>query len=107
MKRSGSSKSKRKYRNEPCYRDGWYFPSRKEADYYEQLKLWKKAGIVKYFLRQVPFHLPGHIIYRVDFMVVWKTGVIDYVDVKGYETHEFKLKKALVEDTYPIRIVTV
>lgn len=85
-------------------RNTFRFGSKLEADYYDQLCLLKKGGVVLFFLRQVPFHLPGNIIYRADFQVFYKDGLVEFVDVKGFETKEFKLKKKLVECHYPIKI---
>ena len=84
--------------------DGFRFDSKKEARYYKNLKLKIKAGIVLFFLRQVPFHLPGNIIYRVDFIEYHTDGSVHFVDVKGMETKEFKTKKAIVEALYPVII---
>lgn len=53
-----------------CECDGIQFDSQLEMRRYKELKLLKAAGEIKYFLRQVPFHLPGNITYRADFMVV-------------------------------------
>jgi len=59
--------------------DGIQFDSQLEMRRYKELKLLKAAGEIKYFLRQVPFHLPGGITARIDFMVVhWiRTGTAD------------------------------
>lgn len=80
------------------------FQSGKEADYYDQLCLMRGAGEIIFFLRQVPFHLPGNVTYRVDFQEFHKNGTIHFVDVKGMETPEFKMKKKMVEALYPITI---
>jgi hypothetical protein len=49
---------------------GILFDSMLEMRRYKELKLLMAAKKIRYFLRQVPFHLPGDIVYRVDFMVV-------------------------------------
>ncbi len=87
--------------------DGIRFDSKREAAFYSRLLLEQKAGEVKYFLRQVPFHLPGQTRYVVDFLIVMTGGIIRYVDVKGVETQMFKTKKRMVEDLYPVRIEVV
>ena len=81
------------------------FQSKKEAKHYRELKLRVLAGEVRYFLRQVPIHLPG-MIYRVDFQEFHADGSVHYVDVKGYATPEFLKKKRRVEQYYPIIIET-
>ncbi len=88
-------------------RDGIKFPSKKEAYYYDELKLKQKAGTVLFFLRQTAFHLPGNITYRIDFQIFNSDGTIQFVDVKGFETKEFKIKKKLVESLYPVKIEIV
>lgn len=85
--------------------DGITFGSKKEAAYYEGLKLAKRGGDLVFFLRQVPFHLPGGIRYVVDFVEFWKNGEVRFVDVKGYKTREYLTKKAIVESSYPIKII--
>ena len=85
--------------------DGIKFDSKKEAKYYLELKLRKKAGQVIQFLRQVPFHLPGNVIYKVDFLEFHADGTVHFVDVKGMQTKEFIIKRKVVEYLYaPIKI---
>ena len=88
-------------------RDGQRFDSKKEGRYYDQLKLRMQAGEVVMFLRQVPFHLPGGVTYRVDFQEFLADGSVRFVDVKGVETESFKVKKRMVETIYPVEIETV
>jgi len=59
---------------------------------------------VLFFLRQVPFDLPGNTKYRADFMEFWTNGEVHIVDVKGYQTKEFIKNKKMVESIYPIEI---
>lgn len=96
-----------KYHNHPTTVDGIRFDSKKEARYYEQLKIRIAAGEVSYFLMQVPIRLPGGTKYVVDFLEFFTDPVRppQYVDVKGRETQVFRLKKREVEHHYPIRIL--
>lgn len=94
-----------KYHNHPTTVDGIRFDSKKEARFYEQLKIQKSLGEVSYWLRQVPIHLPGGSKYVVDFLVFYVgVGEPIYIDVKGRETPVFRLKKREVEHHYPIKI---
>ena len=85
-------------------RDGITFDSKKEAQYYDTLKLMIRAKEIIFFLRQVPFDLPGTVKYRVDFQEFHSDGTIHFIDVKGYATPEYKAKKKMVESLYPIEI---
>lgn len=87
--------------------DGIRFPSKREARRYEVLKQLQRAGQVLFFLRQVPLHLPGGTVYRLDFLVFWADGRITWEDAKGRATQVFKVKKREVEHHYPIRIELV
>lgn len=80
------------------------FSSKKEASRYSHLNLMKKNGDVLFFLRQVPFHLPGNTKYVCDFQVFWSNGEITFEDVKGYKTQLYNTKKKMVESLYPIKI---
>ncbi|NUS37620.1 MAG: DUF1064 domain-containing protein [Lysobacter sp.] len=84
--------------------DGIRFDSKREARYFEQLQLRIAAGEVRYFLRQVPFHLPGGTKLVVDFLEFHADGSVHVVDVKGRETPVFRLKKREVEHHYPITV---
>ncbi len=86
-------------------RDGITFASKLEAAYYDKLKLFQKAGSVLFFLRQVPFHLPGGVKYVCDFQVFYSDGTVEFIDVKGMETPEFIAKKRMVEALYPVQII--
>ena len=77
--------------------DGIRFDSKKEAKYYQELKLRQMAGEIVFFLRQVPFYLPGGVTYRVDFQEFHADGTVHFVDVKGMRTQSFIAKKKIVE----------
>ena len=93
-----------KFRAKQTVRDGFKFASKKEARYYDELKLKQKANIVLFFLRQVPFHLPGNVRYVVDYQVFYTNGTVEFIDVKGHRTKEFIRNKKMVEALYPITI---
>jgi len=97
-------KNKHKFHAKPCESDGIKFPSKKERDYYLKLILARKSGELLFFLRQVPFHLAGGIIYRLDFMEFWSNGDIVFTEIKGFSSKEWIMKKKMVESTYPISI---
>lgn len=100
-------KIKHKYHAKPTKCDGIRFDSKKEAAYYQELKLKQKAGLVIFFLRQVPFHLPGGVVLRVDFQEFREDGTVHFVDVKGVRTEQYIAKKRMVEAIYPVTIEEV
>lgn len=93
-----------KFHARRCEVDGKKFPSKLEARYYRHLKTIKLSGELLFFLRQVPFELPGGISYRVDFVLFWASGDVEFVDVKGMETPISKMKIKQVEEIYPVEI---
>jgi dissimilatory sulfite reductase (desulfoviridin) alpha/beta subunit len=71
------------------------------------LQLAKKSGQLLFSLRQVPFHLSANIRYVVDFVEFWADGTVRFVDIKGFRTPMYKLKKKQVEAEYPITIIEI
>ena len=104
-----------KYKNVRQTIDGINFDSKKEADYYLQLKIEKKARLIKDFERQVSFELRGWTAnaqkevgiavcrHIVDFYVTLKDGTKEVREVKSYGTMTdvWKLKHKLFEANYP------
>ena len=83
------------------------FPSKKEAREFDKCMMEISAGQLLFFLRQVPFHLPGNVTYRLDFMKFWRDGTITLVDAKGRRTKEYIRAKKQVEALYPVEIIEV
>lgn len=96
-----------KFNAKRCEADSIKFGSKAERSYYFKLQALQKNGDVIFFLRQVPFDLPGGTKYFVDFQVFYADGTIAFVDVKGMSTPLFIMKKKQVEDLYPIEIEIV
>lgn len=98
---------KSKYNNNRVKVDGILFDSQLEADYYSNLKLQHKAGVIKGFCRQPMFVLQEGlgdirpITYRPDFIVFYNDGTYDIVDTKGMETDEFKRTHKLFFTKFP------
>lgn len=99
--------------------DGITFDSQREAQYYSELKLKKRAGLIKDFelqpvyvlLEPYKHPLTGRkvqgIKYRADFLLTLPDGSQEVVDVKGMRTKEYLLKKKLFESKYGIPIKEV
>lgn len=98
---------KHKFKAKPTETNGIKFSSKKEANRYNILKLLQKSGDILFFLRQVPFHLPGGVKYVCDFLIFWANGNVTIEDVKGFKTESYKAKKKMVEALYPIEISEV
>ncbi len=96
-----------KFHAKPTEADGIKFASKAEALYYGRLKMRQEAGSVLFFLRQVPFHLPGGVKLVVDFVEFLADGTVRFVDTKGVETESFRAKRRMVEALYPVTIETV
>ena len=93
--------------------DGISFHSKKEAAYYSQLKLERRAKLIKDFKRQVSFDLFAFSLsditfkrrvcsHIVDFLVVLPDGTQEVREVKGFATDVWDLKRKLFEANYSI-----
>ena len=96
-----------KYRNKRTVYNGVTYDSKHEANYAFILDEQLKAGEILWWCRQPEFILSGGIKYRPDFIICWAGGEVDVIDVKGFKTKEYKLKKRLVESQYKVEIKEV
>jgi len=89
--------------------DGVLFASKLEARRYRELLLLQEYGQLRppFFLRQVPFHLPGRTRYVLDFLVFWADGRVSLEDAKGHATEVYKLKRRQVEELYQVELTEV
>ena len=99
---------KSKYNNNKIKYQGLTFDSKKEFEYYLILKDKEKRGLVFNLKRQVPLEIqPAFtdktgvkhraITYKADFVYTDRlTGKERYIDVKGFRTEVYKLKKKLL-----------
>jgi hypothetical protein len=91
--------------------DGITFDSIAEGEYYLHLKKQLKEGEIKWFELQPSFELQEGfrktgkfirpIVYVADFEVYRHDGSVEIIDVKGFETADFKIKRKLFEKKYP------
>ena len=98
---------KHKFKAIRCERDGKKFPSKLEARYYDQLKIRQQSGEVIFFLRQIPFDIPGNIKSFCDYQVFLADGSVEFVDTKGIDTPVSANKRKIVESLYPVKIKIV
>ena len=105
---------KSKYNNQKTMVDGIKFDSKKEAEYYCQLKLLKQAGEIKDYRLQPRYELqPAFkkngkkyraITYIADFVITNNDGTTEVVDVKSsktFKTQVYRIKKKMFEYKYP------
>ena len=101
------SEARSKYNNRKADFRGESFDSEKERDYYILLLDREKRGEITDLQRQVvitiqkSFETPSGekyraITYKADFVYKDKLGQTHIVDVKGYKTEVYKLKKKLL-----------
>ena len=91
---------KSKYRANKTSIDGHTFDSKKEADYYCELKLKLQAKEINGFCLQPTFMLAPGLKYKADFIVFNTDNSYDVIDVKGIRTKEYITKKKVFEDKY-------
>lgn len=105
--RANAEQVRHKFRAKVTINDNIRFDSKLEARYYEVLKRMKDAGLILFFLRQVPLHLPGGTKLVIDFQVFWTDGTVTFEDTKGKLTDGFNVKRREVEHLYPIEIIVL
>jgi hypothetical protein len=107
-----------KYKNKKVIYDGIEFHSQKEGNYYLKLKTMEKLGLIKdlelqkEYILQDKFVLNGKtrrkITYNADFSyITTEDDKLHVVDVKGFKTDVYKLKKKLFEYKYQTELEEV
>src|SRR5690606_8959455 len=103
-----------KYKARKKVIDGITFDSILEGEYYIHLKEKQQRGEIlafnlqPVFLLQEAFKKDGKtfrkIEYKADFEILHLDESIEIVDVKGFETADFKIKRKLFEKRYPHKL---
>lgn len=109
------SKKKAKYGNEKVDYNGMIFDSKREADYAKKLEYLKHAHELKERVTRIEYQVPYSITaknkvvatYFADFRVTYGDLYQEVIDVKGYRTPLYILKKKLVEALYNIKIIEI
>lgn len=90
-----------KYNNTPQLYDGNRYDSKKEAEFAKQLDLRVKAKDIKSWERQVriPLVVNGYTIcyWKIDFKLTHNDDSIEWVEIKGFETYDYIIKRKLFE----------
>ena len=100
-----------KYNAKKTKIDGITFASRKEADYYNELCLRKRARDIKDFSLQPKFILLYDFVhggkkykgisYTADFKIEHNDGTSEIIECKGFKTKDYILRKKLLLSQYP------
>lgn len=97
-----------KFNAKPTMLDGRRFASKSEAGYYTQLKLLERCGEITNLTLQPRVKLTKYVTYVPDFSYsIPEDGIKLYVDVKGFQTPEFKIKKNLWREFGPANLLLV
>jgi hypothetical protein len=101
----------RKYGNTKVEVDGYIFDSKREAQYYQELKYRKMAGEIKEIRRQPKYELMPRFKYRgktilpitytADFEITLPDGRKQVIDVKGMRTQQYIIRVKLLKFKYP------
>lgn len=117
---SSKSEKPRKYKNVPTVVNGITFDSKREAHRYRQLLILQDGGAITELEIQpkFPLEIDGKPVlirskgypngrrasYTADFRYRDELGEIRVEDTKGYDTPASRLRRAVVECIYSIRI---
>ena len=117
LRRLGAAVTRKrtKYGNTPRIYNGIEYHSQKEAGYAMELDLRMRSARlvdgIRSWRRQVPVKLEvnGMLVttYIVDFVVLYRDEREEWVEVKGFETPEWKIKEKLFRALFPDRKLTV
>lgn len=110
-------RKKSKYKNVPIVIDGIKFASKKEGRHYLRLKTLLAAGKISDLKLQPKFDIAQSVIldgrkkairkYIADFSYFDENGDFIVVDVKGFKTEIYKLKRHLVKELHGIEVTEV
>ena len=116
-------KKKPKYRNRKVSYDGYIFDSIRERDRYVELralcdqekikdlkmqpKFWLKCGGISVRIKSKGYPNGRRASYTADFAYEDTLGTLHVEDVKGMDTSESRLRRAMVEAEYGISIEIV
>lgn len=106
------NRPKNKYNALKTEINGIVFDSKKEANYYSYLLALKEQGKIDNIKMQVEYLLQPAFIrengekvknikYYADFVVTYKNGTTEVIDVKGRRTKEYSIKRKMLLDRYP------
>jgi hypothetical protein len=106
-----SANRKNKYNARKTEANGRIYDSKKEASFAGELELRRRAGEIAAYIPQVSLPLAPNSDrrYRADFLVLkpgWE-NFIEFIDVKGKDTPQSKLKRDLLAENYGIEVIII
>ena len=109
------NKKKSKYNSQKTEYNGRIYDSKKEAEYAKRLEWLRHAKNKSERVDTIDYQVPYKIYikntyvftYFADFRVVYADGRVEVIDVKGYKTSIYRLKKKCVETYYDFKIIEV
>ena len=104
---NNKASKKTKYRANKTSVDGHTFDSKKEAEYHCNLKMRLQAHDIKGFCLQPIFMLAQGLKYKADFIIFNNDNTTEVIDVKGYKTKEYIVKKKVFEEKYDLKITEI
>lgn len=93
-------KARHKFNAKAVTKDKVSYASQKEFKYSLYLDSLKSKGEVLGYLSQVPVRFKSGNKYVMDFLVFYADGSCEGVEIKGYETDSWKIKKRLYDDEF-------
>ena len=85
--------------------NGVVYASAFEAKYAAQLDWRKRAGDIKDWQRQITFNLVVNKTlickYIIDFVIINNDDSKEYIETKGFETRDWKIKRKLFKALFP------
>ena len=91
-----------KYNAQKTKVDGFTFDSKMEAAYWEMLKLKMRLKIIKHIDVHPVVTLIEGIRWTLDFIIYYPDGKIEAVDIKGFQTEQFKDRRKLFDVLHPL-----
>lgn len=79
-----------------------------EAEYSQHLELQKRAGAIEWFkFEGVKFRLADNTFYTPDFLIMFKGGLMEVHETKGFWVDDARVKIKVAAEMYPFKFVAV
>ncbi|MBN1517456.1 DUF1064 domain-containing protein [Candidatus Sumerlaeota bacterium] len=96
---------KNKFNAQRTEYNGVMYDSKGEAQRAAELDQLKRAGLIRFWIRQPPFYLGSSVnLYRADFLVIGPGAAVWAEDFKGKETPGFRRNRRLWREYGPCEL---